>query len=146
MPSAREQVEEQVRIFDGIMNLWYQKCTNFTIRIFITTLGPNVAQRNVIKSIDVKRRKQVQSASQFVQVAAATDGGCMARGNVEDMNTGSAKKDFLGATANGKDDVANDHGGVEEARDDVGCDPIEVTVLQTEKIHYMVKLESWGEM
>jgi len=127
------------------MSLGYQKWTNFTIRIFIATLGPNVAHRKVIKSIDVKRRKQVQSASQFVQVAAAagTDGGCMARGNVEDMNTGSAKKDFRGATANGKDDVANDHGGVEEVRDDVGCDPIEATVLQTEKIHYMVKLESW---
>ena len=135
----------RVRIFDGIMNVGYQKWTNFPYQNFYTPTRTNVAQRKVIKFIDVKRRKRFQSASQFVQVAAAAarDGGCMAGGNVEDMDAGSAKKDFGGAAADGNNDVAKDHGGVEEVQDDGGYYLIEVTVLQTEKIHHMVKLESW---
>jgi len=51
IPSACKQVEERVRILDGIMNHGYQKRTNFALRIFVPTLGPYVAQRKVMKSI-----------------------------------------------------------------------------------------------
>ena len=148
IPSACEQVEERVRILDGIMNLGYQKGTNFALRIFVPTLGPYVAQRKVMKSIDVMRRKPVQSATGVVQVAAAaaTDGGSGAGGDVEDVDSGSGKKvlkqDVGAATGDGKDDVAKDHVSAGEGQDDVGSDPVEVTVLQT-KIQYTVKLESW---
>ena len=147
MPSAREQVEERVRILDGIMNLGYQKGAKFALRIFVPTLGPYVAQRKVMKSIDVMRRKLVQSATEVGQVAAAvaTDGGS---GAGEDVDGGSGKKvlkQVVGAaTGDGKDDVAKDHAsGAGEGQDDVGSDLVEVTVLQTEKNQYMVKLESW---
>jgi hypothetical protein len=58
MSSAHEQVEERVRILDAIMNLGYQKGTNFALSIFVPTLGPYVAQRKVMKSIHVMRRKR----------------------------------------------------------------------------------------
>jgi len=43
----------------------------------------------------------------------------------------------------GKDDVTKDHVKDGEGQDDVGSNQVEVTVLRTEKIQYMVKPESW---
>jgi len=87
IPSACEQVEERVRILDGIMNLGYKKRTNFALRIFVPTLGPYVAQRKVMKSINVMRMNPVQSAA------------AMAGGAVEDVDGGSGNK-ILGFRGN----------------------------------------------
>ena len=70
LASAREQVEERVRILDGIMNLGYHKTTNFALRVFLPSLGSN-PQTNVMKSIEVIGRKRIQSPIEAVQGAVA---------------------------------------------------------------------------
>jgi len=133
---AREQVEERVRILDGIMNLGYQKRTKFALRVFLPSLGAN-AQTNVMKSIEVIRRKRkVQSQIEAVQgaVAAVTmDGG-------GGMGGGNGKQESGAATREGPEDVEKDRVGKGGGQ---GDEVVEFSVLQKEMIEYMFKIESW---
>jgi hypothetical protein len=149
LASAREQVEERVRILDGIMNLGYHKTTNFALRVFLPSLGAN-AQTNVMKSIEVIRRKRIQSPIEAVQgaVAAVTmdGGGGVGGGGVEDIHgePGNGKQETGAATREGEEDVEKDRVGVGKGGGQ-GDEVVEFSVLQKEMIEYMFKIESWED-
>lgn len=52
---AREQLEERVRLLDGVMNLGYGKRTMFSLRVFVPTLGFGTKTK-LTKNIEVIRR------------------------------------------------------------------------------------------
>src|ERR1700738_3364182 len=81
---ARAQLEERIRILDGIMNLGYRKHCKFAPRLFVPTLGPAVSKTKIKRSIVVMRRKylpdyhddkSVQTGGGVAATAARIDGG-----------------------------------------------------------------------
>lgn len=120
VPYAREQLEERVRIIDGVMNLGYGKRTMYSLRIFVPTLASFPTQTKVTKSIKVIRgtdRRDV--ANKCVQTDFAVE-------------TGYEGDDRQQEGVNIGDQGQGDNKDVEEKS----------PILFAEKIEYILKIES----
>jgi hypothetical protein len=111
---ARDQVEERVRILDGVMNLGYYKRTTFALRVFVPTLGTSHIETKVNKPIKVVRRRQLPDG---VDKSIQTGINVVAEG-VVDGNGGPGR-------------MGDNDDGAEE-----------VSILLPETIEYTVKTET----
>ena len=72
--SGRSQLEQRLRLIDGVVNLGFRKTTVFTLRIFVPTIP--TLQTNMIngRSLTVMRRKdEVYTRSVGVQTETDLD-------------------------------------------------------------------------
>ena len=112
---AREQLEERVRLLDGVMNLGYGKRTMFSLRVLVPTLPSSATETKLTKSIKVFRRRKDRHDVENKSVQTELGDG-QGEPNISDAEKG-------------------ENGDVEREKE---------TALLPERIDYILKTESFS--
>jgi len=124
--SGRSQLEQRVRLIDGVMNLGFSKRTVYSLRILVPII-PTVGERGHGRSLTVMRRENATKVDKSIQ----TDHGDGA--SVEDDNT-----DVEHVTA----DTAT---RAENEDSDLEGEMIEIPTLTRVVVPYFLKVQSFQD-